>query len=53
MTLAVDASIGVNWFVEEQGCEQVLQIPEQIDRQAPDLMVAEVANAIRKKVVRG
>jgi len=53
MTLVVDASIATKWFVEEDGREQALQILELADRQAPDLIVAEVANVLWKKALRG
>ena len=53
MTLVVDASIATKWFVEESGREQALQVLDLADRQAPDLIVAEVANVIWKKALRG
>jgi predicted nucleic acid-binding protein len=53
MTLVVDASIAAKWFVEEDGREQALHILDVADRQAPDLIVAEIANVIWKKAVRG
>jgi predicted nucleic acid-binding protein len=53
MTLVVDASIAVKWFIEEDGRERALRILDQADRQAPDLIVAEVANVVCKKAVRG
>lgn len=53
MTLVVDASIAAKWFVEEAGREQALPLLDLPDRQAPDLIVAEVANVVWKKAVRG
>lgn len=53
MTLVVDASIAAKWFVAEDGREQALQLLDLPDRQAPDLIVAEVANVVWKKAVRG
>ena len=53
MTLVVDASIALKWFIEEDGRDQALQVLELGQREAPDLIVAEVANAIWKKAVRG
>jgi predicted nucleic acid-binding protein len=53
MTLVVDASVVVKWFVEEDGREQALQVLDRGERQAPDLIVAEVANVIWKKALRG
>jgi predicted nucleic acid-binding protein len=53
MTLVIDASIAAKWFVEEPGRAQALEVLDETDRQAPDLVVAEVANVIWKKVLRG
>ena len=53
MRLVVDASIAAKWFVQEEGREQALQILDVADRQAPDLIVAEIANVIWKKTLRG
>ena len=53
MTLVVDASVAVKWFVEEDGRNQALQILDLGEREAPDLVVAEVANVIWKKALRG
>ena len=52
MTLVIDASIAAKWFVEEPGRAQALEVLDETDRQAPDLVVAEVANVIWKKVLR-
>ena len=49
MTLVVDASVAVKWFVEEDGRQQALQILDLDEREAPDLIIAEVANVIWKK----
>ena len=53
MTLVVDASIAAKWFVEEDGRKQALRVLDLSDREAPDLIVAEVANVIWKKTLRG
>jgi predicted nucleic acid-binding protein len=53
MSLVVDASVAAKWFVAEDGREQALQVLDLPDRQAPDLIVAEVANVVWKKAVRG
>jgi hypothetical protein len=53
MTLVVDASIATKWFVEEAGREQALQILDWANRHAPDLIVAEVANVVWTKALRG
>jgi predicted nucleic acid-binding protein len=54
MSLIVDASVAVKWFAEEpqsQKAEAVLGGPE--DLHAPDLILAELGNALRKKVHLG
>jgi predicted nucleic acid-binding protein len=53
MTLVVDASVAIKWFVEEDGRQQALHVLDLDERHAPDLIVAEVANGIWKKTVRG
>ena len=53
MTLVVDASVAVKWFIEEDGRNQALQILDLGEREAPDLVVAELANVIWKKALRG
>jgi predicted nucleic acid-binding protein len=53
MTLVVDASVATKWFVEEADREQALRVLDVADRQAPDLIIAEVANVVWKKAVRG
>jgi predicted nucleic acid-binding protein len=54
MNLVVDASVVVKWFVDEiyapEAC-QLLRAPDAFA--APDLLFAEVANVIWKKVRRG
>jgi predicted nucleic acid-binding protein len=53
MTLVVDASVAAKWFIEETGRAQAMRLLGVADRQAPDLLIAEVANVVWKKVVRG
>lgn len=50
----VDASVVIKWFVPEVGTEAALRLLDA-DHQfvAPDLLFAEAANSIWKKVLRG
>lgn len=54
MSLVVDSSVAVKWFFEEPlaaNARRLLDRPDQLI--APDLLVAEVANAAWKKLTRG
>lgn len=51
-TLVVDASIAVKWVVEEEGTQQALTLRRQAKLIAPDLLIAECANILWKKVQR-
>jgi len=51
-TLVVDASIAVKWVVEEEGTTQALALRERAKLIAPELLVAECANILWKKVQR-
>ena len=54
MTLVVDASVVVKWFVPEEWHEEALSVLARLDRlQAPDLIVAEVGNIPWKKLTQG
>ncbi len=54
MTVVIDASVALKWFVEEQGTEQAAALLAGQDLLiAPDLIVAEVANAGWKAVRAG
>jgi predicted nucleic acid-binding protein len=53
MTLVVDASVAAKWFIEEAGRAQAIRVLDMADRQAPDLLLAEVANVVWKKTLRG
>jgi predicted nucleic acid-binding protein len=54
MNLIVDASVLVKLFVDEVGSEQAEELFEiEGDRIAPDLVLAELGNAIWKKHRRG
>jgi predicted nucleic acid-binding protein len=54
MSVVVDASVVLKWFVPEAGSDAASRLLASEDRlEAPDLLFAEIANAIWKKVVRG
>lgn len=48
----IDASIAVKWVVEETGTLQALSLRRQARLIAPELLVAECANVLWKKVRR-
>ena len=53
MTLTVDASVVIKWFVKEEGFEEARGLlAHRIHLHAPDLLLAEFANTIWKKVHR-
>lgn len=50
MTLVVDASVVLKWFVEEPESPEARALVEEADAfAAPDLIIAEVANAFWRK----
>ena len=51
-TLVVDASIAIKWVIEEEGTPQALTLLRQAKLLAPELLVAECANILWKKVRR-
>jgi predicted nucleic acid-binding protein len=53
MTVVVDASVAVKWFIHENSREPALRVLDVTDRHAPDLIVAEVGNVTRKKTILG
>ena len=53
MTVVVDTSVAVKWFVKEAGHERALRVLDATDRHAPDLIVAEVGNVTWKKTILG
>ena len=54
MTLVVDASVAVKWFVEEDLADEAASLLRgSTPLHAPDLLVAEMTNAVWKKFVRG
>jgi predicted nucleic acid-binding protein len=50
--LVIDASIAVKWVVEETGTADALSLRRQARLIAPDLLLAECANILWKKVRR-
>jgi predicted nucleic acid-binding protein len=51
-TLVIDASILIKWVVEEDGTNLALALRQKARLMAPDLIVAECANILWKKVQR-
>lgn len=54
MSLVVDASVVVKWFIDEplhERARQLLKSRESLH--APDLLISEIGNIVWKKVVRG
>ena len=49
-TLVIDASIAVKWVVEEDGTTDALALRQKAKLIAPELLVAECANILWKKV---
>jgi len=52
-TLVIDASVAVKWVVEEHGTAEALVLRQKAQLIAPDLLIAECANILWKKVQRG
>jgi predicted nucleic acid-binding protein len=50
--LVVDASIAIKWVIEEHGTPAALRLRQEAYLIAPDLLVAECANILWKKVQR-
>lgn len=50
--LVIDASVAIKWVVEEEGTETALALRKQAELIAPDLLIAECANILWKKVQR-
>src|SRR5690606_41554796 len=54
MSLVIDASVALKWFFAENLHEAALRILDrESDLLAPELILAEVANALWKKAMRG
>lgn len=51
--LVLDASIAIKWIIEEEGTAQALALRGTAKLIAPDLLIAECANILWKKVRRG
>ena len=51
-TLVIDASIAVKWVVEEHNTPEALTLRQKAKLIAPELLVAECANILWKKVKR-
>jgi predicted nucleic acid-binding protein len=51
-TLVIDASIAIKWVIEEDGTPAALALRADAKLFAPDLLVAECANILWKKVGR-
>ena len=52
--LVVDASVAVKWFVREEGYERAVAISREASRlAAPDRLLLEVANVLRREVKQG
>lgn len=51
-TLVIDASVAVKWVIEEEGTAAALALRKGHRLIAPDLLVAECANILWKKVRR-
>lgn len=52
-TVVVDSNIVLKWVVSEPGSDAALDLRERYSFTAPDLLVAECANALWKRVRRG
>ena len=50
--LIIDASIAIKWVVEEDGTPEALAIRQKAQLIAPELLIAECANILWKKVQR-
>ena len=48
----IDASVAIKWLVEEEGTVEALTMLEKAKLFAPDLLIAECANILWKKVRR-
>ena len=51
-TLVIDASIAIKWVIEEEGTQDALALRQHTKLIAPELLVAECANILWKKVQR-
>lgn len=51
--LVIDASIAIRWIIDEAGTQAALELRRSARLLAPELLVAECANILWKKVSRG
>jgi predicted nucleic acid-binding protein len=51
--LVVDASIAIKWVVPEPGTPEAIALQDSFEIIAPELLIAECANILWKKVARG
>ena len=51
--IVVDASVAIQWVVQEPGYEAAASLVSRNDLIAPDLLILEVANAFRRKIAAG
>ena len=51
-TFVIDASVAIKWVVNEDGTPEALALRKKGKMIAPDLLVAECANVLWKKVQR-
>jgi predicted nucleic acid-binding protein len=51
-TLVIDASVAIKWVVDEDGTEDALALRRRARLVGPDLLIAECANILWKKVKR-
>lgn len=48
--VVIDASVAIKWVIEEEGTAQSLQLRQRARLAAPELLIAECANVLWKKV---
>lgn len=48
--LVIDASVALKWFLDEEGSDAAMAVAARPDLVAPDLLAAEVANALWRAV---
>lgn len=54
MKLVIDTSVAIKWFVEEDGFEAARSLVDpRLERTAPELVIAEAANVLQRKVRTG
>jgi predicted nucleic acid-binding protein len=52
-TFVIDAGIAIKWVIQEKGTAEALALRQQAKLIAPELLIAECANILWKKVQRG